>query len=100
MARRDPLGPVGKRGASRRLIRDTINHQTVGKTPQSAITVAPIMTAIENKWLADRLRKLAAVEALAGAHSVAVEHLFRAQAIEAGRDHWRSLSGPLEVPTE
>jgi hypothetical protein len=40
----------------------------------------------EKKWVADQLRKLAAREALAGAHGVAVEHLFRAEAIEAGRD--------------
>jgi hypothetical protein len=45
-----------------------------------------MMTSTEKKWVADQLRKLAAREALAGAHGVAVEHLFRAEAIEAGRD--------------
>jgi hypothetical protein len=54
--------------------------------PQWRGTVATMMTSTEKKWVADQLRKLAAREALAGAHGVAVEHLFRAEAIEASRD--------------
>jgi hypothetical protein len=73
----------------------SIDHPYAREMPQWLGTVVTMMTATEKKWVADRLRKLAAREALTGAHSVAVKHLFRAEAIEAGRDDWRNVSGQL-----
>jgi hypothetical protein len=50
-----------------------------------------MMNMTEKSWLADRLRALAAEEALAGAHGIAAEYLFRAEAVERSvRDHRRS----------
>ena len=48
-----------------------------------------MMSLMQKRWVVDRLRKLAAEEAVAGAHSAAAEHLYQAEAIEAGRDYWR-----------
>lgn len=59
-----------------------------------------MMISAEKRWLADRLRKLAAEEALVGALSVAAEHLFQAEALGTGRDHWRYPSGPFGLPAE
>jgi hypothetical protein len=50
-----------------------------------------MMNSTEKSWLANWLRELAAEEALAGAHDVAAEYLFRAEAVERSvRHHLRS----------
>ena len=49
----------------------------------------------EKSWLADRLRELAAEEALAGAHTIAAEYLFRAEAVERSVRHHRTADTPL-----
>jgi hypothetical protein len=50
-----------------------------------------MMAMTEKSWLANRLRELAAEEALAGAHDLAAEYLFRAEAVERSvRQHLRS----------
>jgi hypothetical protein len=49
-----------------------------------------MMTTTEKKWLANRLRKIAAEEALAGADSIAAEYLFQAEAVESGRHRWQA----------
>jgi hypothetical protein len=54
-----------------------------------------MMTMTEKSWLADRLRELAAEEALAGAHSVAVEYLFRAEAVERSVRHHLHADAPI-----
>ncbi len=55
------------------------------------------MTFTERSWLADRLRELAAEEALAGAHGIAAEYLFRAEAVERSVRHHRRSDAPIFV---
>ncbi|HEY1505907.1 MAG TPA: hypothetical protein VGF92_16495 [Stellaceae bacterium] len=64
--------------------------------PQWLGMVDTMTNSVRKKWLADRLRKLAAEEVLAGAHGVAAEHLFQAEAIEAGRDRSQAIQVPAE----
>jgi hypothetical protein len=56
-----------------------------------------MMTTNEKSWLADRLRELAAEEALAGAHSIAAEYLFRAEAVERSVRHHLHSDTPLFI---
>jgi hypothetical protein len=54
-------------------------------------------TLTEKSWLADWLRELAAEEALAGAHGVAAEYLFRAEAVERSVRHHLRSDAPIFV---
>jgi hypothetical protein len=72
-----------------------INHRCARETPQCAYNVRTMMNMTEKSWLADRLRELAAEEALAGAHDIAAEYLFRAEAVERSVRHQLRFDAPL-----
>jgi hypothetical protein len=73
----------------------SIDHRCARETPQCARNVRTMMTMTEKSWLADRLRELAAEEALAGAHGIAAEYLFRAEAVERSVRHYLRVDAPI-----